>query len=55
MLPILEIISQTGDKKGNNIITKLKEGDRFYTPIKFIEKSKIFRAKYDHRGLKKNV
>ena len=52
-----------GDGAGYNYIamleaiqdSKLKEGDRFYTPIKFIEKSKIFRAKYDHRGLKKNV
>ena len=49
------LISKVLDKNGRNIIAKLKEGDRFYTPIKFIENSKIFRAKYNHKGLKKNV
>lgn len=37
-----------------NIINRLKLGDRFYTPIKYLEKAKQFRAQYSAYGLKKN-
>ena len=45
------IIEKVMDKKNKNIISKLKQGDRFYTPLKFIEKSFSTRAQYDHKGL----
>ena len=32
---------------------KIKEGDRFYTPIEELEKSKKIRTKFGSKGLKK--
>ena len=34
------LIEEVLDKKGNNIISKIKVGDRFYTPYEELEKSK---------------
>jgi methionyl-tRNA formyltransferase len=46
------IIEQVLDQKGNNIINKLKSGDRFYTPLLKIENSKKDRIRYSTKGLK---
>ena len=46
------LIEKVLDKKGNNIISKIKVGDRFYTPYKELEKSKKIRTMYNSKGLK---
>ena len=47
------LIEKILDKKGNNIISKIKRGDRFYTPIKELHKSNAKRIIYTTRGIKK--
>ena len=47
------LIEEVLDNKGNNIIDQIKEGDRFYTPYKELEKSKLTRAFFNSKGLKK--
>ena len=47
------IIEKVLNIKNVNIIENIKEGDRFFTPHKYKDKSLAFRARYDHRGLKK--
>tara|TARA_B100000902_G_C27224025_1_gene871191 strand:+ start:291 stop:1301 length:1011 start_codon:yes stop_codon:yes gene_type:complete len=47
------LIEEVLDNKGNNIIDQIKEGDRFYTPYKELEKSKSTRAIFNSKGLKK--
>ena len=46
------LIEEVLDKKGNNIISKIKVGDRFYTPYEELEKSKKIRTMYNSKGLK---
>ena len=41
------------DNDGNNIIQKIKVGDRFYTPFQEIEKSKSTKTIFNTKGLKK--
>ena len=45
------IIEKALNEKSINIIENLKEGDRFFTPYKYIEKSFNFRARYNYKGL----
>ena len=40
------LIEQVLDSKGNNIINKIKPGDRFYTPQNELDKSKKIRREY---------
>ena len=47
------LIEQVLDSKGNNIINKIKPGDRFYTPQKEIANSKKKRTIFTSKGLKK--
>lgn len=47
------LIKKVLDKQGNNIIKKIKKGDRFFTPNKYLEEAKLFRAKYTSKGLEK--
>lgn len=46
------IINSIEDEKGNNIIDKIKVGDRFFTPSEYLEKAMQFRAVYTPSGLK---
>lgn len=41
------------DEQGNNIVKKLKVGQRFYTPHKYLEEAMLFNAEYDTEGLMK--
>ena len=45
------LIEEVLDNKGNNIINQIKEGDRFYTPYKELEKSKSTRATISSKSL----
>ena len=40
------LIEEVKNSKGQNILKFLNEGDRFYTPIKFLENSKLDRVNY---------
>ena len=44
------IIEKIIDEKGKNIIEKLKEGDRFFTPSKFLDAAKSERVFYSAKG-----
>ena len=46
------LIEEVLNKKGNNIISMIKVGDRFYTPYEELEKSKKIRTMYNSKGLK---
>ena len=46
------IIKKILNNKIENIIDKLKKGDRFFTPQKKLDDAKMFRAKYTPKGLK---
>lgn len=46
------LIEEVLDKKGNNIISKIKAGDRFYTPYGELEKSKKIKTIFNSKGLK---
>ena len=48
------IIEKVIDEKKNNILEKIKLGDRFYTPNLEIYNSKKFRAFFNSKGIKKN-
>ena len=47
------LIEQVLDSKGNNIINKIKPGDRFYTPQNELDNSKKIRTIFTSKGLKK--
>jgi len=47
------LIEQVLDKFGKNILNKIKLGDRFYTPVKFLENSFKMRSRFVSKGLKK--
>ena len=46
------LIEEVLDKKGNNIISKIKAGDRFYSPYEELEKSKKNKTFFNSKGLK---
>ncbi|MDD5593353.1 MAG: hypothetical protein PHG97_01250 [Candidatus Margulisbacteria bacterium] len=46
------LAKQVLDGKGRNIVGELKPGDRFYTPLKYLEAARLFNAQYDSEGLK---
>ncbi len=45
------LICKVHNEEGENIISHLKIGQRFYTPIKYLEESMLFSAEYDAQGL----
>ncbi|MCG8637439.1 MAG: hypothetical protein MI863_26670 [Desulfobacterales bacterium] len=47
------IIRQVLDEDGEDVIPRLRPGDRFFTPRKELEAAMQFRADYDGNGLKK--
>jgi methionyl-tRNA formyltransferase len=47
------IVRSVVDENGNNIVKKLKVGQRFYTPNKYLEEAMLFNAEYDTEGLMK--
>ena len=47
------LINEVFDNKGNNIISMIKPGDRFYTPQSELDNSKKKRTKYTSKDLKK--
>lgn len=49
------IIEVVNDKKGKNVISNLNAGDRFYTPIKYLENAKNQRIRYRSKGLLNKV
>ena len=44
-------LEQVLTKNGKNIIEKVQVGDKFYTPYKELDKSRLFRAIYNWKGL----
>ena len=40
------------DEKGKDMISGLKVGQRFYTPVKYLEEAMLFNAEYDTEGPK---
>ena len=46
------VINELYDNNGNNIISKVQIGDRFYTPMKKIEKAMITRVMYTSKTMK---
>ena len=46
------IVEKVFDNEGNNFLENIHLGDRFYTPLKYLEKAKQFRAVYLPKGLK---
>ena len=46
------LVNEVFDDNGINIKHDLRVGDRFYTPMKYIEEAKQFRAVYTATGLK---
>lgn len=47
------LVEKILDKKGKNIIKDIKVGDRFYSPLKELQKSKKNRTIFTSKGLKK--
>ncbi len=45
------LIKEAYDNKGRGIFKNLKVGERFVTPIKYLEDALLFRAVYDSKGL----
>lgn len=46
------LIKKVLNKNGNNIVDKIKKGDRFFTPHTKLDDAKKFRAEYTSKGLK---
>jgi methionyl-tRNA formyltransferase len=46
------IVSEIFDENNLDMFSQVSVGDRFYTPIEFLDKSKQFRAIYTDKGLK---
>jgi len=46
------LIKEVLDENGNNIINKINLGERFYTPIRYIEEAMLYKAEYDASGIK---
>jgi methionyl-tRNA formyltransferase len=49
------IIQNVSDESGNDMISQLKTGQRFYTPSKKLEEAMLFNAEYGTEGLIKKV
>ena len=49
------IIEKVLDDKGQNIISHLKPGDRFFTPAEKLDLAKSFRPKYGPKGIKNKI
>jgi hypothetical protein len=47
------IVQDLKDGKGRSVIDQIRIGDRFYTPIQYLESAMQFRAFYEADGLKK--
>mgnify|MGYP003976045703 FL=1 len=47
------IIEEVLDQKGNNVINKIKVGDRFFSKKEVLDKAKSLRIFYNAKGLKK--
>ena len=47
------IIEEILDEKGNNIINKIKVGDRFFSKKEILDKAKSVRVYFDAKGIKK--
>ena len=48
------LVEKVLDKKGRNIISKIKKGDRFFTHSKYLDGAISKRVKVDTKGFKKN-
>lgn len=48
------ILKKVMDEVNNNIINDIRIGDRFFTPSKYLEDAKLFRATYTPSGLKED-
>lgn len=48
------IIEKVMDENNKNIINDIRVGDRFFTPGRYLEDAKLFRATYTHSGLKES-
>ena len=48
------IIEEVLNSKGENIISKIKTGDRFYTPTNILDEAKLTRVFFDAKGKKVN-
>ena len=48
------LIEKVIDSKGNNILNKIKPGDRFFTPSTKLDNARSKRIYYNSYGLKKN-
>ncbi len=46
------IVKDVKSENGEDLINKINIGDRFYTPVKFLEEAKKYRAIYTPKGLK---
>ena len=46
------IVEKILDKNGKNIISQIKPGDRFFTPMEKIENSRSKRVRYSSKGIK---
>lgn len=46
------IVNSVLDDSGKDIKEALQQGDRFYTPVKYLEKARMYRAVYTPEGLK---
>ena len=44
------LVEKVIDSKGDNIINKIKAGDRFYTPKEILDKSNSKRITYNSKG-----
>ena len=47
------LIEEVLNEKSENILKKIKVGDRFFTPHDIINKSRSFRVRYNSLGIKK--
>lgn len=46
------IVRDIKDEQGKDALGEINLGDRFYTPAKYLEKAKLYRATYTSKGLK---
>ena len=52
-LTCLNILGVVLDAKGKNIISKIKRGDRFFVPLKYLILAKKKRIFFSNKGLQK--
>jgi methionyl-tRNA formyltransferase len=46
------VIREVFDEEGKNITAEINVGDRFYTPLKYLDEAMVFHAEYDSKGIK---